>query len=306
LLLLDSLRYSPAIVSDSTALIKYIQNNDTVMSNEVLTGESQLISKSYHTFIQYAEFNNSIQRKYKLSDTIKPGEVTISAKRKDWTETARSRSRHYLTTTPDREFKITPQLEAYTNVGQLVMSRIISPFKLKGEFTWGLNPGITNPLYLLDGTKVSKEDVMGLPLSWVERIDVLDKPSSFYATFGPMAAPGDTSKHGDPIDGVISVILKNDFPDTYYSVSHSVNIKFSGYDESRIFYSPKHYTKLENDFKPDLRTTLFWEPNIKVENNKEIFLNYYNGDNPSKVKIVVEGISTSGIPVTGKAEYEVK
>jgi hypothetical protein len=90
--------------------------------------------------------------------------------------------------------------------------------------------------------------------------------------------------------------------DKYYSV----NTKISGYNEPRIFYSPKHYSKLESDYKPDLRTTIFWEPNISVENDKDFFLNFFNADNPSKVKIVIEGITTTGVPVTGKAEYEVK
>ena len=58
--------------------------------------------------------------------------------------------------------------------------------------------------------------------------------------------------------------------------------------------------------KPDLRTTLLWEPNIKVENNKAAVLNYYNSDNPSKVNVIVEGITSRGIPVTGFTEYEVK
>ena len=50
---------------------------------------------------------------------------------------------------------------------------------------------------------------------------------------------------------------------------------------------------------------MFWEPNIKVENNKNIFLNYYNGDSPSKVEVIVEGITTTGVPVTGRTEYTV-
>jgi hypothetical protein len=43
-----------------------------------------------------------------------------------------------------------------------------------------------------------------------------------------------------------------------------------------------------------------------VENNKEIFLNYFNADNKSTIEIIAEGITTNGIPVTGKVEYEVK
>jgi hypothetical protein len=89
-------------------------------------------------------------------------------------------------------------------------------------------------------------------------------------------------------------------------VFHSVNFKFSGYNEPRIFYSPKHSSPLEIDHKPDLRTTLYWDPNIKINNNQDVFVRYFNGDNSSVIKIVVEGITSSGIPVTGSTEYEVR
>jgi len=299
-LLLDSVKYSPAIVKESIAQTKYIQKNDQSESDDQLTG------KKMHTFIQYAEFKSSIQGKYKLSDTITPGEVTITAKKQDWTESAKSRSRHYLMGTPDTEMEITPELEAYGNVFQLVDSRILSHYKLKGYFNRGLSPGIHNPLYLIDGVKASKDDVKALPMKWVERIDVL-KTMAAYSIFGYSAVssdPRDTTS--GEMDGVISIILRNDFADYSSPAYHSVNVNFSGYNEPRIFYSPKHHETLESDYKPDLRTTLFWEPNIKVENNKYVFLNYYNADNPSTIKIIVEGITTEGIPLTGKAEYEVK
>jgi hypothetical protein len=76
--------------------------------------------------------------------------------------------------------------------------------------------------------------------------------------------------------------------------------------EPRVFYSPIHHTSLEKDYKPDLRTTLFWEPNIELEENKVVVLNYFNADNPATVRIIVEGITSNGVPVTGITEYEVK
>jgi hypothetical protein len=169
-----------------------------------------------------------------------------------------------------------------------------------------MNPGITNPLYMIDGMKVPKDNVDGLTLSWVERIDVLKNPNSYFGTFGNMSAPGDTAKKPKPIDGVISIILKSNIEDRYDAVSHSINTKFSGYNEARIFYSPKHHVTLESGYKPDLRTTLFWEPNLRLENNKDLYLNYYNIDNSSTIKINVEGITTTGIPVTGYIKYKVQ
>jgi hypothetical protein len=195
-LLLDSSRYTPATVKDIIAQTMFFHTNDQLVNDDQLTSENQLINKNIHTFVQYAEIKKSIQKKYRLSDTINPGEVTITAKRSDAPESALSRSRRYLMGTPDASLIVTSQLEKYGTTGQL--------FKIG------------------------------------------------------------------------------------------------------IFYSPKHHTTLLSDYKPDLRTTLFWEPNIKLENNKDLFLNYYNIDNPSKVKVIVEGITTTGIPVTAKTEYEVR
>ena len=171
-----------------------------------------------------------------------------------------------------------------------------------------------HPIYMIDGNRVRKSDVEALPVSWIERIDVVDEETSNAALTTPIefeeSVEYDDKGIPHPVfgysDGAISIILKDDKDIVNNSVYHSVNVRVSGFSEPRIFYSPKHHTKLESDYKPDLRTTLFWEPNIKVENNKEVLLNYYNADNPSKVKVIVEGITTAGIPVTGKTEYEVK
>jgi hypothetical protein len=65
-------------------------------------------------------------------------------------------------------------------------------------------------------------------------------------------------------------------------------------------------TGSNSDLNPDLRSTLYWKPDINLEGTNEVILNYYNGDNSSLVRIIAEGITTTGIPVTGKAEYEVK
>jgi hypothetical protein len=83
-------------------------------------------------------------------------------------------------------------------------------------------------------------------------------------------------------------------------------MKISGFNTPKVFYSPHHSSDSVSAFNPDLRTTLFWEPNIKVVDDEEVILNYFNADNSSTIKVIVEGITTTGIPVTGKTEYEVK
>jgi hypothetical protein len=308
-LLLDSLKYSPAIAKADIAQTRFAGNNDQNIDENQAMSDNQLINKSLHTFIQYAEIRNTIQKKYKLSDTIKPGEVNIIAIRQDAPESARAKARRYLRGTPDRELVITPDLQIYNSTFQLIEFRYLNPSK-------GLRLGhrMTHPLYMIDGNPVPESDVRALPINWVERIDVVDDENvASLAAVRTMVAYEDVHSLGKPTtggygysDGAISIILKDDKDIVNNSVFHSVNVKFSGFSEPRIFYTPKHHTTLEKDYKPDLRTTLFWEPNIKVENNKDIFLNYCNADNSTTVRIIVEGITTSGIPVTGKAEYQVK
>jgi hypothetical protein len=196
----------------------------------------------------------------------------------------------------------------YNNAYHLIEFKFLNPTPVK------LGNRLKNPIYMIDGNRVRKADVEALPVSWIERIDVVNTEVSNAALRTPIESDGSMKydKNGIPhpsfgySDGAISIILKDDKDIANNAVFHSVNIRFSGFSEPRIFYSPKHHAKLESDYKPDLRTTLFWEPNIKVENNKEVLLNYYNADNPSKVKVIVEGITTGGIPVTGQTEYEVK
>jgi hypothetical protein len=208
---------------------------------------------------------------------------------------------------PDREIVITPQLEIYNNVYQLLtQSMILNPGPLQSPRR------LNRPLYLIDGNRSTELDVRALPISLVERIDVINDPASFAALRTLVPTETADSLGGSKIvmgyaDGAISIILKDNY-DSYINkaVFHSVNIAFSGYNEPRLFYSPKHKSTLESDYKPDLRTTLFWVPNINLDASNDLLLNYYNTDNSSDIKITVEGITSSGIPVTGSAGYIVQ
>jgi hypothetical protein len=306
-LIMDSLRYVPASVESigiQSGILSRNQEQKTKSLSDSLSGKNNIKS-----FIEYAEARLSVQRKYKLSDTIKPGEVIITAKHQDALESPRERSRRYLMGTPDIEVEITPVLESYPNTYMLIKNRYFSPFHVQGipgmASGQGLDPHMHNALFLIDGAVSTSEDVKALPLKWVKRIDIMNNPISASAWLNRMRMTESDTING-PADGVISIILRDDSEIERSKPSHSVNMNFSGYDEPRIFYSPKHHAPLEKDYKPDLRTTLFWKPDLKVKNNKDISLIYYNGDNSSTVKITVEGITTNGIPLTAITEYKVK
>jgi hypothetical protein len=287
---LDSLDCSPVKVQENTARPNLpIKENLLINENLTLLKETDVVKKS-------------IRKKYTLSDTILIDEVKIIGKKKETPQTIHINQSRIHYGLPDQELIITPQQESTRSIRDLLMGRVSgimftkptsrndSGIRIRGITSFS---GNQEPIFMLDGLVVSYGEISSIPVSWIDRIDVLKSEKA--AAFGMRGA-----------NGVISVITKTFENITYKPVIHSVNTKISGYDAPRIFYSPKHSSTLQTDYMPDLRTTLIWYPNIKVITNKDYVLKYFNADISSTYKLIVEGITSSGIPVTGKIEYEVR
>jgi hypothetical protein len=291
-LLLDSLNYSPAEVQENIIQSKLLLNDNPLLKENIIENTKALI--------QEAEVKKTIREKYSLSDTIDLDEVKIIEERPKNLQSYHVQSIRRLYGSPDNELIVTPQLTSYQNISSLIQGRVPGVWVMRipqfweGDSQIRMRGAFDQPSFLLDGVPVTYNVISSISASEIDRIDVI-KPGADASIFGMRGA-----------NGVISVITRS--VDTYTDrpVLYSANIKFSGYNEPRIFYSPKHSSTLETDYKPDLRTTLFWEPNIKVENNKDLYLNYFNADNSSTIKVIVEGITADGIPVTGETEYEVR
>jgi hypothetical protein len=290
--LMDSLNYLPAAVQEKIIQLKLLLNDNPLLKENIIENTKALI--------QDAEIKQTIRKKYKLSDTISLNEVKIIAKRPESMQTSHIISSRQMYGSPDKEFIVTPQLQNSQNLISLINGRFTGVWVMRIPEPWmkdsqiRIRGGRGQPLFVLDGMIVTFEDVNSIPVSIIDRIDILY----------PGAAASIYGMHGE--GGVISVITRT--IDTYPTrqILYSVNIKFSGYNEPRIFYSPKHSSTVESNYNPDLRTTLFWEPNIKLENNKDLYLKYFNADNSSTIKVIVEGITTTGIPVTASTEYDVR
>lgn len=297
-LIMDSTRYTPAEIRKSQFPVILPPEQSGTLPDFGLTAGSKPADRKLDDFIQYGEYKESIKRKYRLSDTIALGEVKITAKKIGAPESARDRARHYLRATPDRELVIPENYKGFGSVYLLANAKFVAPLKLP----WGMPFRMQYPLYLIDGAEATEDDVKALPVSAVERIDILN-PTAFYGVFGPKLVKRDTSTV--QADGAISIILRSDYTRKRPEL-HSASLKIHGYYEPRIFYSPVHHSLLESDYKPDLRSTVFWKPDIVLKNNEKVVLNYFNTDNPSVIKITIEGITSTGIPVTATAKYTVK
>jgi hypothetical protein len=68
-----------------------------------------------------------------------------------------------------------------------------------------------------------------------------------------------------------------------------------GYQLPVEFYSPKYDTqeRLENR-QPDLRTTIYWQPNVVTDEEGKAKLDFYTADDPATYTVIIEGISEDG------------
>ena len=82
-----------------------------------------------------------------------------------------------------------------------------------------------------------------------------------------------------------------------------------GYQLPVEFYSPKYDTQEKiNDSKPDLRTTIYWKPNVITDDSGNAKVDFYTSDDPSTYSVIIEGISDEGklIHYRGNASIVVK
>jgi hypothetical protein len=260
-------------------------------------------TETYSLFRQEASYKLETRKKYKLSDTIIVGEVTITAKKTDPPEMIKVQESRRVYGTPDKELIVTPATENYVGdvlsfmAGRIPGVRVeknnspLHPYDIKVFVRGSSGPA----LILLDGFRIdstSITSVLTLQVNMIDRIDVLNA-SPLYGMSGA--------------NGVINIITRVGLrrnPEVLGPNSASVII--NGFNAPRIFYSPKHESDSKSSFLPDTRTTIFWEPDITVAKNGKSTLEFFNADKPTKIRITVEGITPEGIPVTGSASYEVK
>jgi len=83
---------------------------------------------------------------------------------------------------------------------------------------------------------------------------------------------------------------------------HIAKITPLGYKKAAQFYSPKYDNNAQiNSSKPDLRTTIFWKPDVQIIDG-EAYIEFYTADTANTTySVVLEGITKEGvIRQTGK------
>ncbi|TKC10636.1 TonB-dependent receptor [Pedobacter polaris] len=149
--------------------------------------------------------------------------------------------------------------------------------------------------FVLNGTFVTPDFIREMNVDDIQTVEVL-RSAALTSIYGLSGGFG----------GVIIVTAKQGKARAVNQYAPGI-ITFmpKGYDVVKEFYSPKYLPAINNP-KPDLRSTIYWNPNVIIDKDNKKTLNYFNADGLGTYKVVVEGINADGKVGRSIFNYTVK
>ncbi len=142
------------------------------------------------------------------------------------------------------------------------------------------------PLIMLDNMDCSMEELRYINVNDVKMIDILKDPSQA-AVFG-----------GKGANGIICIYLKRGNEITSEPIvlgRNQAEIMPLGYSLPAEFYVPKYQVESNKQNPlPDLRSTIYWKPNLKTSATGEADLFFFTADGSGTYTITAEGVSPTG------------
>lgn len=80
-----------------------------------------------------------------------------------------------------------------------------------------------------------------------------------------------------------------------------------GYQQAAHFYAPSYETPEQRESSlPDLRTTIYWKPNVQFSEQGEAVIGFYTADTPAVYQVTGEGVSDNGMLIRLREEITVE
>ncbi len=145
---------------------------------------------------------------------------------------------------------------------------------LAGRWVW------VEAMVLVDN-QVQVDFVMWeLPMETIESVEVITNP------VGSMTAMG---------KGMIVITTKEKWSPPERVTFNRQVVTLQGYQTPVEFYSPKYEANSEQSRRPDLRTTLYWNPVLHTNNDGKAAFEFYTADGmPTTYSVIMEGITDDG------------
>jgi len=228
-----------------------------------------------------------------MSVTLK--NVVITAKKVDKNEQLR-KDRGSMYNNPSYSFG-EDDLKGATNLFYLLLQ---APGMTSGNGGNSLLMRGKPPIIMVDNMKYQMEDLQSINSSDVKLIDILKEPyeTMAYGTEGQ--------------NGVICIYLKRGEDRKAEPLElkrNQAKISPLGYSLPAEFYIPKYQVEdNRQDPLPDLRSTIFWKPNVKSDASGVADVFFYTADSQGPFTIIAEGVTPAGeiIRYQGKMNKKIK
>ncbi|WP_233509684.1 TonB-dependent receptor [Pedobacter chinensis] len=264
---------------------------------------NQIVTKNKNGADVEVNVNNSLMKYIKESDnyfnemtrlgllerTIKLEEVTITEKRNPAKNSAN------LNGAGRADFIMTDKdLLTCITLSQCLQGRLPGVI-FRGNVPYLMRSQNTPMSIILDGMRVEPEFLDNIVPSDVESIELLK-------------SIGNTAIYGFQGGGGVIVITtkRGGGTESYNRYAPGVlTLSPKGFSVSREFYAPK-YDAATNSSRADLRTTIYWNPQVVAENDGKGKFEFYNADEPGQYRLVMEGIDALGHLARKIYTYDVK
>lgn len=137
----------------------------------------------------------------------------------------------------------------------------------------------------------------GMPHEILSQIDVgvvesveLSRGSSVFGGFGRS-------------NGILTVYTKMDLREQPATPLKKVLIK--GYQSPRNFTSPDYSKTSDEASREDVRSTIYWNPSVTLDEKGQAHINFYAADLSGKYHIIIEGTTRDGMPIRAEKTIEV-
>ncbi|MBD0831285.1 TonB-dependent receptor plug domain-containing protein [Aestuariibaculum sediminum] len=224
---------------------------------------------------------------YGISPENMLDEVEIIAKKEE--------QRPSLYGTPDYSYKIDDNTPMYSDIYQLIQFLVPGVTVTNDVVSF---PRFNGPAHIRidDFATFPDENISYLNPADVDRIEVFKGAST--VMFGP-----------DGANGVILIYTKiGTVTNNAVKEYHSIKKEVEGFYAAREFYSPERGEDAQFDMynNDTIKNTMYWNPYVHPGDLGMVKLNYKNSKLETNVKVTLEGITATGIPIVKYTEYAIE
>ena len=160
-------------------------------------------------------------------------------------------------------------------------NRVIFPTRAQKSIT--ANPPM---LLIVDGVQINQleapEFIESVNPADVEGIEILTSAYNV-SVLGP-----------DASSGVIYITTKSGGGGSIRPATNVAKLTNIGYTTTKEFYAPAYDNPKINSAMQDLRSTIYWNPNLNTNVNGQANFSFFNASTPGKYRVTIEGIDAFG------------